>query len=222
MADLAMIMSMMTVTNTAAGILGVIKRRCCASQTITRLVSKCAHLVGKIRILLRTLEGDAQMPRVMRRISTALKLRREEFNAVSESLEKMKIRTKRTHPIDRTEKFIKAQGWAKSMDGIHNDLVDLRNGIENIVSNWDVVEFVATKFDEVATINATKKERTGKWEQYEETTIMETGIRNYVDRMRMTMVKLTDANKEALNRYSAPSLQCAGFWVISTSLTANE
>ncbi len=201
MAELALIMSMITVTSTAANILGVIKRRCGACQTITQLANRCEELVDKIRILLKTLEGDAYVPCDTRRISTALSLRREEFDAILKNLEKIKRRTKRTHPVDRTEKFIKAQGWAKNMEAIYNDLVHVRNGIENIVSNWDVVQFVATKFEGVATIDATKSDESGNWKHHATSARKGSGTVNFVDRIQTTIVKLTKANKEALNRY---------------------
>ena len=123
MAELAVIMAMITVTSTAASVLGIIKRRCGASQTITELVNNCAELVDKIRTLLKTLEGDAQVPCDARRISTALRLRHEEFDAIIKKLDKFKQLTKRTHQVDRTEKFIRAQGWAKRMEAIYNNLV---------------------------------------------------------------------------------------------------
>ncbi len=201
MAELAIVMPMITLTSTAASILGLIKRRCGASQAITELTRKCAGLVNKIQTLLKTLEGDAQMPRDTRGISTALRLRREEFDAVLKNLEEMNRRTKRTSPIDRTEKFIKAQGWAKKMEAIHNDLVHLRNGIENIVSNWDVAQFVATKFEEVVTVDLTKEQQSSRVQQHSEYEAIGSRTPNYVDRILMTMVKLTDANKEALNRH---------------------
>ncbi len=202
MAELAIIMSMITVTSTAAGILGIIKRRCGASQTMIELVNKCAELVDKIRKLLKTLEEDTQVPRDTRRISTALDLRRQEFDAVLKNLEKMKMRTKSAHPIDRTEKFIKAQGWAKKIEAICNDLVHLRNGVENIASSWDVAMLV-TKVEEVVTIDATKKIDSARREKHTESSTRRSGTVNYVDRIQMTMVKLTDANKEALNRYGS-------------------
>ncbi len=60
MDELAVIMTMISVTSTAARVLRIIKRRCSASQTITELTSNCAELVDKIQTLLKTLEGDAQ------------------------------------------------------------------------------------------------------------------------------------------------------------------
>ncbi len=226
MAELAVIMSMITVTSTAASVLGVIKRRRGASQTIIELASNCAELVEKIRTLLKTLEGDAQVPCDARRISTALNLRCEEFDAVLKKLERFKQLTKGTHPIDRTEKFIKSQGWAKRMEAIYNNLVHLRNGIENIASNWDAAQFLATKFDEIVTIDVTKREGSGNKEQHSINEVMESSTVNYVDRIQMAMVRLTDANKEALNQYgnlerlSLPdAMYEAGFWVKNTDKT---
>ena len=166
------------------------------------------------------------MPRGIHRISTALRLRREEYDAVLKNLEKIKRRTKHTHQIDCTEKFIKAQGWAKNMEAVYNDLVHLRNGIENIVSNWDVVQFVAAKFEEVVTVDVTKKEESRRSEHRWEREVIGTGSLNYVDRIQLTMVKLTKANKEALNRYTnldelplPDALYHAGDLVIDTDET---
>ncbi len=203
MAELAVIMSMITVTSTAATILGAIKRRCGASLAIVELAGKSDDLVNKIRELLKTLEDGAQVPYDTRGISTALNHRREEFDAVLKNLEKMNRRTKRTHPADRTEKFIMAQGWAKKMEAIHAELVEMRSGVENIVSIWDVAKLV-TKDEEIVTVDATKKRGSGesaeRWKQHSEIEI--TGSRSVtVDQCLMTMVKLNDANKEALNRY---------------------
>ncbi len=86
MAELALTMSMIKVTSTAASMLGQIKRGCGACQTITQLVIKYAELVNKIRTLLKTLEGYAQVLCDARSISTALRLRREEFDAILKNL----------------------------------------------------------------------------------------------------------------------------------------
>ncbi len=196
-------MSMITVTSTAATILGAIKRRCGASLAIVELAGKSDDLVNKIRELLKTLEDSAQVPHDTRGISTALNHRLEEFDAVLKKLKKMNRRTKRTHPADRTEKFIMAQGWAKKMEAIHAELVDMRSGVENIVSIWDVAKLV-TKDEEIVTVDATKKRGSGesaeKWKQHSEIEV--TCSRTVtVDQCLMTMVKLNDANREALNRY---------------------
>ena len=226
MAELALIMSMITVTSTATSILGIIKRRCGASGAIVELVNKCAELVKKIQKLLKTLKRDAQIPCNTYGISTALSLRREEFDAILKNLEKIKRRTKRTHPVDRTEKFIKAQGWAKNVEAVYNDLVHLRNGVENIVSNWDVVQFVAAKFEGVVTIDVSKEKDSRRYEQHEESEMMESTTVTYVDRIQMTMLKLTKANKDALNRVgnldklSLPdALYEAGTFVFGTDKT---
>ncbi len=99
----AILVSMITVRNTAAGIIGTIKRRCGASQAIVELTSTCTELVVKIRKLLMTLESSAEVPHDTRAISTALK-------TILKNLDKMNQCTKRTHPVDRTEKFVLAQG----------------------------------------------------------------------------------------------------------------
>ncbi len=203
MAELAVIMSMITVTTTATSVLGVIKRRCGASQTISELARKCVKLVDKIHELLKILERSAHVPSNTGGISTALDHRREEFDAVLKDLEKMNRRTKRTHPIDRTEKFIFAQGWAKRMEALYNDLDRLRNGIENLVSNWDAAHFVVKKVEEIATIDATKESGTqaGMWNQHAENGWTRKGAVS-VDQYLITMVKLTDENKAALNEHS--------------------
>ncbi len=202
----AILVSMITVTNTAASIIGTIKRRCGASQAIVELTSKCAELVVKIGKLLKTLEGSAEVPHDTRAIFTALNLRREEFDAILKNLDKMNRRTKRTHPVDRTEKFILAQGWAKKMESIHSDLANVRDGIETIVSSWDVGQYVVTKVvEEIVTVDVTKRAESGRRARrsgkHAKPEMMECGTINYVDQYLMTMVKLTDANKAALNRY---------------------
>ncbi len=201
MAELAVVMSMIAVTSTSVTILGVIKRRCGASQAITELVRKCTKLVKKIRKLLKMLEGDTQVPRVTRRIYGALSIRREEFDAVLKDLVIMQRRTKCASPVERTEKFIMAQGWAKKLEVIYDDLVDLRNGIENIVSNWDIAQYVATKVEEVVTVDFTKREELRWRQQHARSELIQSGTVNHVDRFQMKFVKLTDANKDALNRY---------------------
>ncbi len=90
------------------------------------------------------------------------------------------------------------------MDAIHSDLVNLRSGIENIVSNWDAAQFVVSKVEKMVTIDLTKKEelkqQAGSSKQRRESGMM--GCRAVsVDQCLMTMVKLNDANKEALNPY---------------------
>ncbi len=202
----AVIASMITVTCTAAGALGIIKRRCGASEAIIDLSIKSAELVDKIHLLLKTLEASTEVPYDAREISTALNLRREEFDKVQKNLDKMERRTRRTRRIDRTEKFITAQGWAKKMGAIYSDLVELRNGIESIVSSWGVGQFVVKKVvEKIETIDVTMKKESdrqaGRWYQRADDEMMGSGTLTYVDRIQMTMVKLTDANKLALNRY---------------------
>ena len=202
----AVLVSMITVTNTAAGIIGTIKRRCGASQAIVELTSKCAELVVKIRKLLKTLEGSAEVPHDTRAISTALNLRRDEFDAILKNLDRVNRRTKRTHPVDRTEKFILAQGWAKKMESIHSDLANVRDGIETIVSSWDVGQFVVTKVvEEIVTIDVTKREELGRGpgrsDEQGKSAVLGCETVDYVDQYLITMVKLTDAQKAALNRY---------------------
>ncbi len=201
MAKLAVIMTMITVTSTATSILGIIKQRCGESGAIVELASKMAELVNKVCILQKTLEGGSHVPQDKRGISTARNLRREEFVAILKNLDKMSRRSKRTHPLDHTEKFIVGQGWTKKMEGILNDLVQLRNGIENIVSNLDAAEFVVTKFEEIVTVDVTNKNKRGRREQHTQTEMVGNGTVNYIDQYLVTMVKLTDANKVALNRY---------------------
>ena len=198
MAELAVIMSMVSVTSTATSILGIIKRRWDACKAITEIASKCAELVYKVRSLLKMLEGGAQVPQDTRGISTALHLRREEFVAILKNLDKMNGRTKRTHAIDRTEKFILAQGWAKKMEAIHSDLVQLRNGIEVLVSSWDVAKLVK-KGDEIVTIDVSQKEELGRWKHLAESEMRGSGT-VAVDQYLMTMGRLNDANKAALNQ----------------------
>ncbi len=202
----AVLVSMITLTNTAAGIVGIIKRRCGASQAIVELTTKCADLVVKIRKLLMTLEGSAEVPHDTRAIYTVLNLRREEFDVILQKFDKMNQRTQRTHPVDRTEKFILAQGWAKKMESIHSDLANVRNGIETIVSSWDVGQHVITNVVEnILTIDATKRKEFGRGpgrpDQHAENAVTGCGTVNYVDQYLITMVKLTDAPKAALNRH---------------------
>ncbi len=182
----AILVSMITVTNTAAGIIGTIKRRCDASQAIVEHTSKCAELVVKIRKLLKTLEGSAEVPHDTRAISAALNLRREEFDAILTNFDKMNRRTKRTHPIVHTDKFMLAQGWAKKMVSIHSDLANVRDSIETIVSSWDVGQYVVTKVvEEIVTVDVTKLAESGrrarKSGRQAKIGMMECGVVNYVD-----------------------------------------
>ncbi len=59
--------------------------------------------------------------------------------------------------------------------------------------------------EKIVTIDVTEKNesdgRTGRSGQHGETEILGSGAVSYVDRIQMTMVKLTDANKRALDRY---------------------
>ncbi len=144
MAVLEIILPMITVGSAALSLLGIIKRRCGASQEIKGLVNRCAKLVCKIQELLKTLEGYSNIPPDFRLISTSLRHRREEMHEILMSLDEMQRLTERTGLYGRTEKFIMAQGWAKKMDAVHTDLHQVRNGIENIVSNWDLAIFIVT------------------------------------------------------------------------------
>ncbi len=133
MVELAVIMSMITVTSTVSNILGVIIRRSSSCLAMTRLVSKCAELFDKVRELLKLLEGGVQVPHDTGEIATALSHRREQFDVILQNPEKMKRRTRHTNPVDRTERFIAGQGWAKKKRVIHYDLVDLRNSIQRVL-----------------------------------------------------------------------------------------
>ncbi len=84
------------------------------------------------------------------------------FDAILKNLEKVSRRAKRTSSVERTEKFIMAPEWAKKMGAIHNELSHLRNGLENIVLNWDTAKFVATKVEHMGTIDLTKKQESNK------------------------------------------------------------
>ena len=153
----AVVVSMITLTSSMAGVLGIIKRRCGACRAIAHLVSKSNELVGRIRKLLKTLEDNAEGRTDARAISMALNLRREEFDSVLRKLEKMKQRTKRTNLIHRTKKFIMAQSWAKNMEAIRDDLVHLRNGIETIVTVWNSPLFADPAMGNNATNDLTNK-----------------------------------------------------------------
>ncbi len=202
MAELALVMSMITVTSTATSILGIIKRRCGASRTTKELAIKCTDLVEKIRELLKTLQKGPQMPHDVCAISTALNHRREEFDTILKNLEKMNRLTKRSHPIDRTEKFILAQGWGKKMETIYLELVHLRDGIEGVTSSWDVAKLIM-KHDEIVTIDVTKKEesrrRVRRLEDRANRELTRSGPVS-LDQILMTMVKLSDAEKAAVNQ----------------------
>ncbi len=209
MAELGVIMSMITITSTAANILGVIKRRCGASQAIIAHTNKCTELVSKTKQLLETLQGEAQVPNDTREIITPLNQRYDEFEEVVKNLKKMKRRVNRPSPIDRTEKFIMGQGWAKEMEAIHNDLAELRAGVEHVVSNWGAARFVVKKLDEIATIDVARNSNSGVrcrcCERDKKAEILERDSVNYMntDRILMAMVKLTPANKAALDRYAS-------------------
>ena len=87
------------------------------------------------------------------------------------------------------------------MSAIHEELVDLRSGTEVILSSWGSAQFVITKMEKIVTIDVTTKNESRRRERRAEIDVMGGGTMNYVDRIQMTMVKLTDANKAALYRY---------------------
>ncbi len=145
MAVFEIILPMLTVTAGALTILGIIKRRCGASQEISELATRCTNLVSKIQEILEKLGGYNDIPPDLHLISTSLRHRRAEYYDVSKSLKEMLRLTRRTGPWGRTKKFIMPQGWAKKMENIQTDLVHVRNGIENIASNWDLTIYVVTK-----------------------------------------------------------------------------
>ncbi len=158
----AVVVSIIAVTSTAASILGIIKRRCGASQVITELTWKCAELVEKVRVLLKAFQYSAKILQYTEGAATALYLWLEEFNTVLKSLEKIDRGTNRTHPMHRTERFIMAQGCAKKMEALYNDLVHIRNGVETIVASWDARKFVGTKVvEEIEEIDGTKVKEYG-------------------------------------------------------------
>ncbi len=200
MAELAVIMAMISVTSTATSLLALIKRRCGASQATAVLVTNCDELVAKIHELLKTLEGESQVPYDTRRISTALNQRRQEFDKVLKKLERMNRRIERTKRRDRTERFIMAQGWAKKMEAIHSELVQLRSGIENIASSWDAAKFVAAKIEEMVTIDVTRKKELRSRESYIGGERMRSGTVISVDRSVMTMISLSEASRNALSQ----------------------
>ncbi len=209
---------MITATTTVANMLGMIKRRCGASQAISELASKSTELVGKIRELLMTLEEGSQGLPDKIGISTALNNRREEFVAGLQNLENMEGHTKCTNAIDRTERFIMAQGWAKRMEAIHNDLIHLRAGIETIASSWDVAKLVLNVKKTVANDLAEMMESsrfTVRREQHGEKNSSHT-----------TMVDHAGGNEMPFKWYgnpnslSIPNQQCeASDWVDSTDET---
>ena len=98
-------LSIVTLTTTAASILGIIKRRCGASQSITQLTKRGAELVKKKRKLLKIRVEGAQLYHDTHVISKAPNHRREEFEGVQKNLKIMNRRTKRTHPVDHTESY---------------------------------------------------------------------------------------------------------------------
>ena len=130
-----------------------------------------------------------------------LNQRYEEFDEIQKDLEDMKKRIERTDLLYRTLKSVMAQGWAKRMETVHSDLVQLRNGIENIVLIWHAPQLVVKKSEEIETIDLTNKNESGNWV---ESAVMSSGTVNYVDRIATAIVKLTPANKVALNQYGNP------------------
>ena len=62
MAELAVIMSMIRVTSTAASLFAVVKARCGASQAITVLAKKCSEHMDRIRELLTVLKRFFRVP----------------------------------------------------------------------------------------------------------------------------------------------------------------
>ena len=74
------------------------------------------------------------------------------------------------------------------MEAVYNNLVHLRNGIENIVSNWDAAQFLATKFDEVVTIDVTKRNESVRCKHHTQSEMKGSRTVNSVDRILTTMV----------------------------------
>ena len=159
------IMSMITVTNTMAWILGKIKSRFRSIKAISDAACNCTQLVKKIHRLLKRLGGAAHVPNETTEISTALSIRREEFEAVLKKLKNLNRRTHRTNLIGQAEKFIMAQVWAKEMEALHNDLVQVRNGVETIVTSWGSAQFVLMRVQkEFSTLDG-PKETKQEWRQ---------------------------------------------------------
>ena len=201
MAEVVVYSSILASTSSALNILIAIKHRLGGgSVTLAEQASKCADLVDEIRKLLEVQNEDVQLPQNTSEILTALNRHRDEFDATLKNLQKMNQRITSTHPTDRTKKFILAQGWAKNMAAIYTNLARVRQDILDIVSNCDESQFVVLKGEEIAVIDVTKNEEPEGIEQQAESEIG-SGTLNYVDRIIMAMVKLTDANKTALIRY---------------------
>ena len=157
----AVIVSMITLTTSIAGILGVIKRRCGACQTISQLVCRSTVLVEKIGKLMKAFDDSPQRPNETRGISLILNLRHEEFKLAKKKLRKMKQRTERTNLIHLTNKFIMAQGWAKEIEAIQNELIHLRNGIENALMVWNSTRFASPNLQKMAANDLTTKKESG-------------------------------------------------------------
>ncbi len=101
---------------------------------------------------------------------------------------------------NRCDEFISAKRCAKKMATIHDQLLCLKNGIEDIVSNWDAAQPVSKKAEKNVTVDACEKE-SSRCEQHPESGVRRSGTVNYFNRIRMVLVKLTEENKAALNRH---------------------
>ncbi len=85
------------------------------------------------------------------------------------------------------------------MEAIHNELVQLRNGVEILVSSWDVANLV-TKVEGIVAIDEIKKTESRRWKQPAKHEVVGSGAVN-VELCLMTFGKLNEANKAALNQY---------------------
>ncbi len=186
-------MAIIGLSRTFLEILEGIKQQCDACKAITEIASKCADNVQKIKVLVKTMRDGAEVLQNTPRISTALNQRREDFNAIVRSLEKMKEATKPRHPFGYTKKFIKAQGWEKEIGNILKEIFHLRNGVETIVTNYDVAIIAGWNPKVSVRAEATQKKKLGREDKNKETV-------SFNNRTKTTMAKLSDASRTALHR----------------------
>ncbi len=88
------------------------------------------------------------------------------------------------------------------------------------------MQFFATKFEAVVTIDTSRREESASLAQQTEVKLVDSATVSYVDRIQMTMLKLTKTNKEILNLFGSPdeislpdALRKAGECILSLDYT---
>ncbi len=194
-------MSMFSLATTATEISGAFTRRKDASDAISEHASKCSELVDDIHELLMILDGAAQVPHYTYIILTSLRPLHYQFVSCRENLQKIEQRVKCAGILKR---FNMVQEIAKKMEATYDDFLHLRQGIQYIMLNLDLVQFVGTKMDQLIAIDAPKKKKCVRWKERVEPTegvLVNSITKNDFELHLLTMGKLTVANKNALDQY---------------------